>query len=57
MSLKPPALWIEQRGRQHRVYSRNTPGLGLPVRSYQRGLCCSPARCISWSGAVGRRRA
>jgi hypothetical protein len=55
MSLKPPALWIEQRGRQHRVYSRNTPGLGLPVRSYQRGLCCSPARCLSWSGAVGRR--
>ncbi len=28
MSLKPPSLWIEQRGRQHRVYWRNTvPGL------------------------------
>ena len=23
MSLKPPSLWIEQRGRQHRVYWRN----------------------------------
>jgi hypothetical protein len=28
MSLKPPSLWIEQRGRQHRVYWRNSvPGL------------------------------
>ena len=34
MSLKPPSLWIEQRGLQHRVYWRNTPGLGLPARSY-----------------------
>jgi hypothetical protein len=33
MSLKPPSLWIEQRGRQHRVYWRNgVPG--LPTRSY-----------------------
>jgi hypothetical protein len=36
MSLKPPSLWIEKRGRQHRVYWRNAPGLGLPARSYQR---------------------
>jgi hypothetical protein len=34
MSLKPPSLWIEKRGRQHRVYRRNTSGLGLPARSY-----------------------
>jgi hypothetical protein len=28
MSLKPPSLWIEQRGLQHRVYWRNSvPGL------------------------------
>lgn len=33
MSLKPPSLWIEQRGRQHRVYWRNN-GAGLPARSY-----------------------
>ncbi|MCU1612973.1 MAG: hypothetical protein JWO98_513 [Frankiales bacterium] len=38
MALKPPALWIELRGRQHRVYWRNAPGLGLPARSYQPGL-------------------
>ncbi|HEY0403889.1 MAG TPA: hypothetical protein VGD09_17870, partial [Blastococcus sp.] len=35
MSLKPPSLWIEQRGQQHLVYWRNTlPGLparGRPV--------------------------
>lgn len=36
MSLKPPSMWIEKRGRQHRVYWRNAPGLGLPARSYQR---------------------
>jgi hypothetical protein len=33
MTLKPPTLWIEQRGLQHRVYWRNT-GAGLPARSY-----------------------
>ena len=33
MSLKPPSLWIEQRGNQHRVYWRNTDA-GLPARSY-----------------------
>ena len=33
MSLKPPSLWIEQRGHQHRVYWRNTDA-GLPARSY-----------------------
>jgi hypothetical protein len=33
MSVKPPSLWIEQRGRQYRVYWRNgVPG--LPARSY-----------------------
>jgi hypothetical protein len=36
MSLKPPSLWIEKRGRQNRVYWRNPPGLGLAARSYQR---------------------
>ncbi|MGY1827604.1 tyrosine-type recombinase/integrase [Blastococcus sp. SYSU DS0541] len=29
-------MWIEKRGRQHRVYWRNPAGLGLPARSYQR---------------------
>ncbi|HYH25787.1 MAG TPA: hypothetical protein VD834_10600 [Blastococcus sp.] len=33
MSLKPPSLWIEKRGQQHRVYWRNTD-VGLPARSY-----------------------
>ena len=33
MSLKPPSLWIEKRGHQHRVYWRNTVP-GLPARSY-----------------------
>jgi hypothetical protein len=33
MSLKPPSLWLEQRGRQHRVYWRNAAP-GLPRRSY-----------------------
>ena len=33
MSLKPPSLWIEKRGHQHRVYWRNTAA-GLPARSY-----------------------
>ena len=33
MSLKPPSLWIEQRGHQHRVFWRNTDA-GLPARSY-----------------------
>jgi hypothetical protein len=33
MSLKPPSLWIEERGRQFRVYRRNTRDLGLPARS------------------------
>jgi integrase len=33
MSLKPPSLWIEQRGKQHRVYWRNSDA-GLPARSY-----------------------
>jgi integrase len=33
MSLKPPSLWIEQRGLQHRVYWRNGVA-GLPARSY-----------------------
>ncbi|MGY1914229.1 hypothetical protein [Blastococcus sp. SYSU DS0973] len=33
MSLKPPSLWIEQRGRHHRVYWRNGVA-GLPARSY-----------------------
>jgi hypothetical protein len=28
MSLKLSSLWIEQRGRQHRVYWRNAAGLG-----------------------------
>ena len=33
MALKPPSLWIEKRGHQHRVYWRNTVS-GLPARSY-----------------------
>jgi hypothetical protein len=33
MSLKPPSLWIEKRGHQHRVYWRNSLP-GLPARSY-----------------------
>jgi len=33
MSLKPPSLWIEQRGLQHRVYWRNNVA-GLPAQSY-----------------------
>jgi hypothetical protein len=33
MSLKPRSLWIEQRGRQRRVYWRNAAP-GLPARSY-----------------------
>jgi hypothetical protein len=33
MSLKPPSLWIEQRGRQQRVYWRNAVP-DLPARSY-----------------------
>jgi hypothetical protein len=28
-------MWLEKRGRQDRVYWRNTAGLGLPARSYQ----------------------
>lgn len=37
MSLKPPSLWIEKRGRQFLVYWRNPEGC-LPARSCQRGL-------------------
>lgn len=36
MALERPSMWIEQRGRQHSVYWRNPPGLGLATRSYQR---------------------
>ncbi len=34
MSLKPPSLWIEQRGLQHRVYWRNRVPGEPAARSY-----------------------
>jgi hypothetical protein len=35
-SQSAPSMWIENRGRQFRVYWRNPPVLGLSARSYQR---------------------